>query len=80
MEKVRGREIGAIFQDPLTSLNPLFSVGKQLIETIRLHLPLSRAGARQRAIALLTEVGIPGPEERVDHFRTSFPAGCGSVW
>jgi peptide/nickel transport system ATP-binding protein len=68
MEQVRGREIGAIFQDPLTSLNPLFSVGKQLIETIRLHLPLNRSDARQRAIDLLTEVGIPGPETRVDHF------------
>ncbi|MDZ4310343.1 MAG: ABC transporter ATP-binding protein [Cypionkella sp.] len=75
MEKVRGREIGAIFQDPLTSLNPLFSVGKQLIETIRLHLPLTRTEARQRAIDLLAEVGIPGPETRVDHFPHQFSGG-----
>ncbi len=75
MEKVRGCEIGAIFQDPLTSLNPLFSVGKQLIETIRLHLPLNRTEARQRAIDLLAEVGIPGPETRVDHFPHQFSGG-----
>jgi peptide/nickel transport system ATP-binding protein len=75
MEKLRGREIGAIFQDPLTSLNPLFSVGKQLTETIRLHLPLNRSEARQRAIELLTEVGIPGPEIRVDHFPHQFSGG-----
>jgi peptide/nickel transport system ATP-binding protein len=75
MEKIRGREIGAIFQDPLTSLNPLFSVGQQLIETIRLHLGLSRADARRRAIELLTEVGIPAPEERVDHYPHQFSGG-----
>ena len=73
--KVRGREIGAIFQDPLTSLNPLFSVGQQLIETIRLHLGLSRAAARKRAIELLAEVGIPAPDERVDHYPHQFSGG-----
>jgi peptide/nickel transport system ATP-binding protein len=75
MEKVRGREIGAIFQDPLTSLNPLFSVGQQLTETIRLHLDLDRKAARIRAIALLTEVGIPAPEERIDHYPHQFSGG-----
>lgn len=75
MEKVRGKEIGAIFQDPLTSLNPLFSVGQQLIETIRLHLDLDRKAARARAIALLTEVGIPAPNERVDHYPHQFSGG-----
>ncbi|MCX8114775.1 MAG: ATP-binding cassette domain-containing protein, partial [Burkholderiaceae bacterium] len=53
MRKVRGREIGAIFQDPLTSLNPLYTVGQQLVETITTHLNVSSAQARQRAIELL---------------------------
>ena len=75
MRKVRGREIGAIFQDPLTSLNPLFTVGQQLTETIRLHLPLGRAEARARAIELLAEVGIPAPAERVDHYPHQFSGG-----
>ena len=75
MEKVRGKEIGAIFQDPLTSLNPLFSVGQQLMETIRLHLNLDRKAARARAVDLLAEVGIPAPNERVDHYPHQFSGG-----
>lgn len=75
MTRIRGREIGAIFQDPLTSLNPLFTIGQQLTETIRLHLPLSRAQARARAIELLAEVGIPAPSERVDSYPHQFSGG-----
>ena len=75
MRKVRGREIGAIFQDPLTSLNPLYTIGRQLVETIRTHLPLSAAEARTRAIALLDEVGIPGAAARVDHYPHQFSGG-----
>ena len=63
MRKVRGARIGAIFQDPLTSLNPLYSVGRQLVETIQTHLPLSAPQARKRALDLLKEVGIPGAEQ-----------------
>jgi peptide/nickel transport system ATP-binding protein len=74
-EKIRGREIGAIFQDPLTSLNPLFSIGAQLIETIRLHLHLDAKAARARAIELLLEVGIPAAEERLGHFPHQFSGG-----
>jgi peptide/nickel transport system ATP-binding protein len=75
MRKVRGRKIGAIFQDPLTSLNPLYSVGRQLIETITTHLPLNREAARQRAIDLLGDTGIPAPEQRIDHFPHQFSGG-----
>ena len=75
MRRLRGSKIGAIFQDPLTSLNPLMTVGKQLIETILTHLDLSRSGARKRAIDLLSEVGIPAPEQRVDHYPHQFSGG-----
>jgi peptide/nickel transport system ATP-binding protein len=75
LEKIRGREIGAIFQDPLTSLNPLFTVGAQLEETIRQHLGLGKAEARERAIGLLQDVGIPSPGERVDQYPHQFSGG-----
>lgn len=75
MENVRGGRIGAIFQDPLTSLNPLFRVGDQLVETIRLHTDLSRDQARARALALLREVGIPAPENRIDAYPHQFSGG-----
>lgn len=75
MQKIRGREIGAIFQDPLTSLNPLFTIGAQLVETIMQHLPMNRAQALERAISLLKEVGIPGAEERINHHPHQFSGG-----
>jgi peptide/nickel transport system ATP-binding protein len=75
MRHIRGRKIGAIFQDPLTSLNPLYSVGRQLIETIQAHLPVSRAEARQRAISLLQDTGIPAAEQRIEHYPHQFSGG-----
>jgi peptide/nickel transport system ATP-binding protein len=75
MRKVRGREIGAVFQDPLTSLNPLYTVGQQLIETIRTHLDMSESAARTRAIGLLEEVGIPAAARRIDHYPHQFSGG-----
>ncbi|HRO59797.1 MAG TPA: ABC transporter ATP-binding protein, partial [Burkholderiaceae bacterium] len=75
MEQIRGREIGAIFQDPLTSLNPLFTVGAQLTETIRQHLRLGKTEARARAVQLLRDVGIPSPEERVNQYPHQFSGG-----
>jgi peptide/nickel transport system ATP-binding protein len=75
MRKVRGREIGAIFQDPLTSLNPLYTVGRQLVETIQAHLSLTSAQARTRAIDLLKSTGIPAAEARIDHYPHQFSGG-----
>ena len=75
MRKIRGRKIGAIFQDPLTSLNPLYSVGRQLIETITTHLPMNAAQARRRAIELLQDTGIPAAEQRIDHYPHQFSGG-----
>ena len=75
MRRVRGREIGVVFQDPLTSLNPLYTVGEQLVETIETHLELSRSDARRRAVQLLNEVGIPGAEARFTHYPHQFSGG-----
>jgi peptide/nickel transport system ATP-binding protein len=75
MRKLRGRHIGAIFQDPLTSLNPLYTVGRQLTETIRTHLPLNAAQARERAIGLLQETGISAAAERIDQYPHQFSGG-----
>ena len=75
MRHIRGRKIGAIFQDPLTSLNPLYSVGRQLVETITTHLDVSATEARQRAIQLLKDTGIPAAEDRIDHYPHQFSGG-----
>jgi len=75
MRAIRGRRIGAIFQDPLTSLNPLYTIGRQLVETIQTHLPLNASEARSRAIALLKETGIPAAEARFDQYPHQFSGG-----
>ena len=75
MRRIRGKKIGAVFQDPLTSLNPLFTVGDQLVETIETHLDLSGEEARKRAIGLLEEVGIPAPDQRIDQYPHQFSGG-----
>jgi peptide/nickel transport system ATP-binding protein len=75
LRTIRGREIGAVFQDPLTSLNPLYTVGRQLVETIRAHLDLDEDAALQRAIGLLDEVGIPAAKRRVDQYPHHFSGG-----
>ena len=75
MRAIRGRRIGAIFQDPLTSLNPLYTIGRQLTETILTHLPVSASEARARAIRLLQETGIPAAEQRIEQYPHQFSGG-----
>jgi peptide/nickel transport system ATP-binding protein len=75
MRAIRGRKIGAIFQDPLTSLNPLYTIGRQLTETIQTHLAVSAEEARQRAVRLLQDTGIPAAEQRIDQYPHQFSGG-----
>ena len=75
MRRVRGKQVGAIFQDPLTTLNPLYSVGRQLTETMQAHLPLSHAEARRRAVRWLEDVGIPAAAQRIDAYPHEFSGG-----
>ena len=78
MRELRGGEIGFVFQDPMTSLNPVFTVGVQLVEPIRAHLGLAKAAARARAAELLALVGIPDARSGSTSIRTSSRAACAS--
>ena len=73
--KLRGREIAMIFQEPMTALNPVFTVGSQICDVLRRHMGLSRKAARARAIELLDEVGIPAPDKRVDEYPHQLSGG-----
>jgi oligopeptide/dipeptide ABC transporter ATP-binding protein len=75
MEQVRGARIGMVFQDPLTSLNPALSIGRQIVETLQAHQPMSRAQAERKAIELLTRVGVANPEQRIHDFPHHFSGG-----
>ena len=75
MRHIRGGQIGMIFQDPMACLNPTMTVGKQIAESLRIHLKLSQTEARKRALSLLEQVGIPAAAERVDAFPHQFSGG-----
>jgi oligopeptide/dipeptide ABC transporter ATP-binding protein len=75
MRGIRGREISMIFQEPMTSLNPVHTCGAQIMEVLELHLKLDRAAARRQAIELLKRVGIPSPEQRVDEYPHQMSGG-----
>lgn len=74
-DEVRGSQISMVFQDPNTSLDPVYTVGQQLIETIKRHLDVTDSEARERAIQSLDDVGIPSPEERLDDYPHQFSGG-----
>ena len=75
LRRIRGRRIGMIFQDPLTTLNPLYTIGRQLTETMRTHASLSEADARRRALGWLDRVGIPAAAQRIDAYPHEFSGG-----
>ena len=75
MRPIRGKQIGAIFQDPLTTLNPLYSIGRQLVETMQTHLKLSDRDARERAVTWLEDVGIPAARQRIEAYPHEFSGG-----
>ncbi|MDH6260529.1 ABC transporter ATP-binding protein [Bradyrhizobium sp. BR13661] len=75
MRKVRGRDIAIIFQDPLTSLNPVLPIGRQLVQVLRNHTDLSRRAAKERAVELLAEVGIPGARQRAEEYAHRMSGG-----
>ena len=79
MRAIRGNDIAMVFQDPLSSLHPLYKVGRQLTEAVRAHRDVSKAKARERAIELLGLVGIPDPARRVDEYPHEFSDGCASA-
>src|SRR2546428_5673908 len=75
MQNYRGNEIGMIFQDPMTSLNPVYRIGEQIVESIQTHEKVDKRQAQKRAVELLRQVGIPNPESRVDDFPHQFSGG-----
>lgn len=75
MRSIRGRRVGMIFQEPMTSLNPVLKIGEQVAEPLRLHMAMSRTEARNETMALLTEVGIPSPESRYDDYPHQLSGG-----
>jgi peptide/nickel transport system ATP-binding protein/oligopeptide transport system ATP-binding protein len=75
MQDYRGNEIGMIFQDPMTSLNPVYRIGEQIVEAIQAHEDVDTRSARRRSVELLRQVGIPNPESRVDDFPHQFSGG-----
>jgi oligopeptide/dipeptide ABC transporter ATP-binding protein len=75
MQNYRGNEIGMIFQDPMTSLNPVYRIGAQIVEAIQAHEPVDKQQARRQAVELLRQVGIPNPESRVDDYPHQFSGG-----
>ena len=79
MRRVRGREIAMIFQEPMTSLNPVLKIGLQIMEPLKIHLGMADEAARARAVELLTLVGITDPESRLNQYPHQLSAACASA-
>jgi peptide/nickel transport system ATP-binding protein len=79
MAKVRGNDIGMIFQDPMTSLNPTMTIGRQISESVRIHRGVGKKAAHERAVEVLSLVGMPSPQRARWTTRTSSPAACASA-
>ena len=81
MRALRGRRIAMVFQEPMSALNPVFTVGEQIVERAARHISAcsKAAGARRACVELLALVGIPSPRARLDSYRTSSPAACASA-
>jgi oligopeptide/dipeptide ABC transporter ATP-binding protein len=75
MRELRGAQLSMIFQEPMTSLNPVYTIGSQIVEAIRIHRPVSRSAARERAVQMLSLVGIPSPAERIDAYPHQLSGG-----
>jgi peptide/nickel transport system ATP-binding protein len=75
MRKLRGKDISVVFQEPMSSLNPVFTVGDQIAEVLRIHLGLNRRQSLDRALELMTEVGIPNPKERLNAYPHQLSGG-----
>lgn len=78
MRAIRGNEITMIFQDAMTALNPVYTIGNQIVEAIRQHQKISKKEAKEQAIELLRLTGIPSPEQRFNKYPMNFPEVCGS--
>lgn len=78
MRSIRGNAISMIFQEPMTSLNPLYTIGQQIGEAVRLHKGLSKKEARAHTIDMLKKVGIPRPEAIIDEYPHQLSGGCAS--
>ena len=75
LRRLRGRSIAVVFQDPMTSLNPVLTIGRQIVETLREHLAIDAAAAKRRAVELLVEVGIPAPEQQLRQYPHQLSGG-----
>jgi len=80
LRRLRGPELAVVFQDPMTSLNPVLTIGTQIIETLQAHLGMDDTAARRRGVELLTEVGIPAPEQRLRQYPHQLWAACANAW